>query len=113
MTQQICVKCKTKAMTWGETGEEGEERTWWHCSECGFEIEEDVSKECWCGLCKSGIPSVSWLIEDGEGYFWCFNCGRKTDNTIYHENFLESMQQVIEELKMRSDPGTQDTDEHE
>jgi hypothetical protein len=96
-------------MTWYT---DSDDRTWWYCSECKEEIEEDESKECGCGLC--GFPSVSWLIEEGEGYYWCFNCNRKTDKTIYQENFHEklgeSMKQVIEELKKRAEPGNHGTD---
>ncbi len=109
MTLQNCVKCKKKAMTWRI---DGDDRTWWFCSECEAEIEEDESKECGCGLC--GYPSVSWLTEEGDSYYWCFNCNQKTDKTIYNENFREklgkSMQQVIEELRNRSEPETNDTD---
>ncbi len=45
-----------------------EDRTWWFCSECDFEIEEDESKECCCGKCNSPLPFVSWLMKDGKGF---------------------------------------------
>jgi hypothetical protein len=56
-----------------------EDRTWWSCSECDFEIEEDESKECCCGKCNSPLPSVSRLMKAGEGFYRCFSCSEKTD----------------------------------
>ena len=55
------------------------DKTWWFCSECDFKIEEDESKECRCGKCKSPLPSVSWLIDKHQGFYWCFSCNEKTD----------------------------------
>ena len=76
MSLQKCVNCKELGMTWYV---DDEERTWWFCSECDFKIEEDESKECCCGKCNSPLPFVSWLIKDGEGFYWCFSCNEKTD----------------------------------
>lgn len=76
MSLQICVNCNELAMTWRM---DDEDRTWWFCSDCNFEIEEDESKECRCGKCNSPLPMVSWLLKDGEGFYWCFSCNAKTD----------------------------------
>ncbi len=56
-----------------------ENRAWWFCSECDFEIEEDESKECCCGKCDFPLPSVSWLMKDGKKFYWCFSCNEKTE----------------------------------
>jgi hypothetical protein len=58
---------------------DGEDRTWWRCSECEFVIEEDESKECCCGKCNFPLRSVSWLMKDGKSFYWCFSCNQKTD----------------------------------
>lgn len=57
-----------------------EDRTWWYCSLCEFQIEEDESKECCCGNCDSPLSSVSWLVDKNEGFYWCFSCNKRTDN---------------------------------
>jgi hypothetical protein len=62
-------------MTWYM---DGEDRTWWHCSECEFKIEEDESKQSCCGKCNSTVPIASWLVKDNEGFYWCFSCNEKT-----------------------------------
>ncbi|MDQ4121396.1 MAG: hypothetical protein M3209_08115 [Acidobacteriota bacterium] len=71
-----------------------DERTWWFCSECGFEIEEDENKECFCGKCNSPLPSVSWLLKEEAGFYWCFSCNERTeqikkDTTDYKAWFRE------------------------
>jgi hypothetical protein len=76
MSLQICLNCKKLGLTW-QMGDD--DRTRWFCSECEFEIEEDESKECFCGKCNSPLPSVSWLMKDGEGFYWCFSCSEKAD----------------------------------
>ena len=76
MSLQICLNCKELGLTWYM---DDEDRTWWGCSECGFGIEEDESKECGCGKCNSPLPSVSWLMKNGEEFYWCFSCNQKTD----------------------------------
>ena len=63
------------------TGEDGEEQTFWRCSECEFEIEEDEGREYYCLVCDSPMPSVLWLFDDVEGYYWCFTCNNRTERT--------------------------------
>lgn len=95
MSLQKCVNCKELGMTWYMNDEE---RTWWFCSECDFEIEEDESKECFCGKCNSPLLSVSWLIKDGEGFYWCFSCNEKTDqikkDTTDYEALLKELRNM-------------------
>ncbi len=76
MSLQICLNCKELGLTWATSDDN---RTWWFCSECGFEIEEDESKECCCLKCNFPFRSVSWFIKDGAGFYWCFSCIQKTD----------------------------------
>jgi hypothetical protein len=76
MSLQICLKCKQLGLTWYM---DGENKTKWFCSKCKFEIEEDESKECFCGKCNYPLPSVSWLFKDNEEFYWCFSCNEKTD----------------------------------
>lgn len=76
MSLQICLNCKELGLTWKV---DDEDRMWWFCSLCEFEIEEDESKECFCGKCDFPLPSVSWLMKDGVSFYWCFSCNQKTD----------------------------------
>src|SRR5690606_25349309 len=77
MTLQICPNCRELGCTWYVSDENGEEQTFWRCTECEFEIEEDETREGFCNNCMFGIPSVSWFITADGGYFWCFNCSSK------------------------------------
>ncbi len=92
MSLQICLNCKELGLTWRM---DGEDRTWWFCSECDFEIEEDESKECCCRKCNSPLPSVSWLMKDGKGFYWCFSCSEKIDqikkDTIDYEAWVKEL----------------------
>lgn len=81
MTLQICPNCRRLGCTWYMTGDDGAEQTFWRCSECEFEIEEDESRECYCLACNTPWPNVSWLFNDSEGYYWCFTCNDRTENT--------------------------------
>lgn len=87
MSLQVCINCKELGMTWYMNDAE---QTWWHCSECNFEIEEDESKECCCGKCNNPLPTVSWLMKDGEEFYWCFSCNSKTDQIKEDTNDYES-----------------------
>jgi hypothetical protein len=79
MSLQVCINCRELGITWYM---DDADRTWWHCSECDFKIEEDERKECCCGTCKSQLPSVSWLIGDEDSYYWCFTCNSRTTNVL-------------------------------
>lgn len=89
MSLQICPNCKQLGCTWYTTDEE---RTFWHCSECDFEIEEDEKRECICLNCGDSLPSASWLFSDTEEYYWCFTCNERTTNTqsFDWDNFLKN-----------------------
>lgn len=63
------------------TGDESNEQTFWRCSECKFEIEEDEAREGYCLVCNTPWPSVSWLFNDLEGYYWCIACDSRTEST--------------------------------
>ena len=80
MTLQICPNCRQLGCTWYMTDRHGTEQTFWRCTECEFEIEEDESKEGFCGVCKYEIPSVSWFISKDGGYYWCFHCSTRITN---------------------------------
>ncbi len=82
MSLQICVNCNELGMTWYQ---DEKDRTWWTCSECEFEIEEDESKECGCKKCSSAL-SVSWLMDKDGGFYWCFSCDSKTDQIMNSPN---------------------------
>jgi hypothetical protein len=77
MSEHLCPNCKQKAFTW-YMGDD--DRTWWRCSLCEFHIEEDESKEKQCEKCKLPFPSVSWLMDKEQSYFWCLFCGNKTES---------------------------------
>jgi len=88
MSLQICLNCKELGLTWYL---DDEERTWWFCSECEFKIEEDESKECCCRKCRFPLPTVSWLMKDGEDFYWCFSCNQKTEQIKEDTNDYEAM----------------------
>jgi hypothetical protein len=96
MSLQICINCKELAMTWYM---DDDDRTWWSCSECDFEMEEDESKECRCRKCNSLHPFVSWMMKDGEGFYWCFACNTKTDQVTNESPTLEECLRELEKLK--------------
>ena len=95
MSLQICLNCKELGLTWRT---DNNERTWWFCSECDFEIEEDESKVCCCLKCNNPLPSVSWLMKDSQGFYWCFTCNEKTDqireDTIDYEVLLKELSKM-------------------
>ena len=80
MSQHLCPNCKHKTFTWYM---DSDERTWWSCSFCEFNVEEDESKEKECIKCMSPFPnrSVVWLKDIDCSYFWCCVCGLKTGVT--------------------------------
>ena len=73
MSEQICPKCKTKAFTW-YIDEEKSKYTNWVCSECQYETFEDEEKETYCLKCKTEHPSLSYLFNNKEKYWWCSSC---------------------------------------
>ena len=97
MSLQICVNCRKLGMTW--RGDD-ENRTWWFCSECDFEIEEDESKECCCGKCNSPLPMVSWLMKDEEGFYWCFSCNQKTEQVKEDTNDYEALVKELSKMNL-------------
>lgn len=95
MSLQICLNCKELGLTW-RTDEV--DRTFWFCSECNFEIEEDESKECFCAKCNYPLPSVSWLIKDENGFYWCFSCNEKTDQIKEDKTDYVALLREIEKM---------------
>jgi DNA-directed RNA polymerase subunit RPC12/RpoP len=76
MTEHLCSNCKEKRSTWYmDVGD----RTWWQCSSCGFNIEEDESKETFCQKCNFPVPTVSYLMENDKSFYWCGFCGNRID----------------------------------
>ena len=96
MSLQVCQNCRELGITWYV---DDEDRTWWRCSECDFEIEEDESKESCCGKCNNPLPSVSYLMKDGETFYWCFTCNEKTDTIKEREVDYEALLKVLEKMK--------------
>lgn len=95
MSLQICIKCHEFAMTWKM---DGQERTWWFCSECDLLIQEDESRECRCRICKYPLPTVSWLFEADNGFYWCFNCNRTTEKITFDPPTDEDWERVEQTL---------------
>lgn len=73
-------------------------QTFWYCSLCGFNIEEDESKKCRCGICKYPLPTVSWLFEGENGFFWCFTCNEKPEKIIFDQATDEDWQREQQKL---------------
>lgn len=95
MSLQICLNCRELGMTWYI---DGEEQTWWSCSECKFKIEEDESKVSCCGICNFSLPTVSWLVKGNEGFYWCFNCNKETDQIKVDKNDYKAWMEIIEKM---------------
>jgi hypothetical protein len=95
MSLQICLNCKELGMTWYGS----DDRMMWYCSECEFEIEEDESKESFCGNCQSLMPSASWLMKDGEGFYWCFSCNEKIDRILEDTTEYNALLKEFSNLK--------------
>ena len=74
MSLQVCPHCEKLAFTWF-VDEERSKFTFWVCNECGYEPEEDESREMVCQHC--GQLHGSSLLRDKEGFHrWCCRCHR-------------------------------------
>ncbi len=82
MSLQVCPRCEKRAFTWF-VDEERSQFTCWHCDKCGYETQEDESREMVCPHC--GQQHGSSLVSDKEGFHrWCYRCHRfePTDETF-------------------------------
>ena len=56
---------------------------------------KNVSAEIVSCLC----PSASWLMKDGEGFYWCFSCNEKTDRILEDTTDYEALLKELSNLK--------------
>jgi uncharacterized protein YbaR (Trm112 family) len=74
MSEHLCPKCKGKGFIWYS---DNDDRTFWYCNLCEFGIEEDESKETFCRKCSLSFPTVNYLFDKNESYYFCSFCGDK------------------------------------
>ena len=73
MSLQVCPKCGVKHITWSIDPEESP-LTEWRCGSCGYEAQEDETRERDCPRCATKRSSV--LVKDSDGFHrWCSACG--------------------------------------
>jgi hypothetical protein len=66
-------------MTWSYDPGRGEFPTEWHCSLCGFSVDEDERREKTCAFCGKQRSAI-YLVGTTERYWWCISCGQREED---------------------------------
>ena len=87
MALHTCPSCRGAGFSWHLDGEAqpfvedgAAESTWWVCSSCGYEAQEDEGRARPCRRCDDG--EELWLVDrDRAAVWWCFRCRAVTRDT--------------------------------